>query len=433
MAVVHPELSDVRADFQARVRRHLRFNFAVNVIDGSFFGFGLGLTSSITVMPLFVSQFTDSTTLIGLISSIHWIGWHLPQLLTVRAVARQSHYKPMTLRMTLQERWPFLALAGVAFIAPSLPAWLTLALIFILFGWHSLGAGITATAWQSMIGRIMPPQMHGKFFGTQSAGFSLLSMLGAFIAGSLLANVAYPVNFALCFLLASVMMVISFVFLAATREPDAPPPTPRPEALAANADEPHFWPRLWAIFNRDAAFRRFLLARVLAQFAIIGMSFYTIYSVRRFELEPDVIGLMTSLLLFAQAFAHPLVGAIGDRLTHRWSFVIGGALMALANLIAISATQPGWMVAVFMLAGAGNAAFTTAILATNLTFGAVEERPYYIGLGNTLIAPFTLLAPIIGGALVDGVSFPAMFIMAIAAALGTLALVTLSGQRRRAA
>ena len=59
-------------------------------------------------------------------------------------------------------------------------------------------------------------------------------------------------------------------------------------------------------------------------------------------------------------------------------------------------------------------------------FGSEEDRPYYIGLANTLIAPATLLAPIIGGALVDTISFSAMFTVALIAALLTaLVLMTI--------
>lgn len=398
--------------------KNVPYNFAVNVADAAFFGMALGLTSSVTILPLFLSHFTDSTALIGLISSIHLIGWHLPQLLTVRRVARQSRYKPLTLRMTLQERWPFLGLAAVALLVPAIPDWLVVALVFLFYSWHSLGAGFTATAWQSMIARIMPRSWHGRFFGIQSAGFSLLSGLGAIIAGSLLTDIAFPVNFALCFLIASVMMAISFGFLASTREPEGQPKT-------LEKQDASFWRGLADILRRDHSFRWYLVARTVAQFAVIGLNFYTIYSVRRFDLQPDVLGFMTGVMLLGQTLAHPLGGWLGDRFGHRWTFGLGALALGLANLTAAAAPGAEWMYVVFALAGMGSAAFTTSILALNLTFGIEAERPFYIGLGNTLVAPFTIIAPLVGGLLVDGVSFSAMFIMTmIASALTAFILMT---------
>src|SRR5262245_18990532 len=118
--------------------KNVPYNFAVNVADAAFFGMALGLTSSVTILPLFLSHFTDSTALIGLISSIHLIGWHLPQLLTVRRVARQSTYKPLTLCMTVQERWSFLGLAAAALLVPMIPDWLVVVLVFLFYSRHSL-------------------------------------------------------------------------------------------------------------------------------------------------------------------------------------------------------------------------------------------------------------------------------------------------------
>jgi fructose-specific phosphotransferase system IIC component len=50
-------------------------------------------------------------------------------------------------------------------------------------------------------------------------------------------------------------------------------------------------------------------------------------------------------------------------------------------------------------------------------FGAGQEKPLYIGLGNTLIAPFALLAPFIGGALAEAFGFGATFMVSVIAGL----------------
>ncbi len=50
------------------IRKHLRYNVIVNLLDGAFFGAGWGFGSFGTIIPLFVSRMTDSALLIGLIS-----------------------------------------------------------------------------------------------------------------------------------------------------------------------------------------------------------------------------------------------------------------------------------------------------------------------------------------------------------------------------
>jgi MFS family permease len=160
----------------------------VNLLDGGFFGFGIGFASFVTILPLFVSTLTDSAILIGLIPAIHAVGWQLPQLLTAHHVARQRRYKPMVVRMTIHERLPFFCLIFVALWLPRIGNQAALGLTFLLLVWQGLGAGFTAGAWQSMIAKIMPARMRGTFYGLQSSAANLLASGSAIIAGFLLAG-----------------------------------------------------------------------------------------------------------------------------------------------------------------------------------------------------------------------------------------------------
>lgn len=402
----------------AGIFKDFRHNFAVNMVDGSFFGFGMGLASTVSVLPLFLATLTDSTTLIGLIASVHLIGWQLPQLFMAKRVAQRRRFLPMVLWMTIQERWPFLGLAAVAMLTGSMPAGVALLLVYFFYGWHSIGAGLTAPAWQSMVGKIMPVKFRGTFYGMQSAGFSLFGALGALIAGWLIENVAYPVNFALAFVLTVVMMSISWVFLALTREPESAPITP-------DIHGGSLWLHLRSILGRDINFRWFLLARASMLFTLIGMNFYTIFAVRRYELNAEIIGLMTGVLMISQTVVNPIAGWLGDRIGHRMMFIASALAFLVANSIAMTATDPNWLYLVFALAGAGNSVFFTSMLTLTLTFGKEHERPYYIGLGNTLLAPITLGTPLLGGLIVDVVSYEAMFGLTIAAAIFTVLVLVL--------
>src|SRR5437763_5616901 len=98
------------------IRKNLRYNFIVSIFDASFFGFGMGLASTVSVIPLFVNTLTTSTALIGLIASIHLIGWRLPQLLVSKHLTQLRRYRPLTILFSTQERWPYLGLAIVALL-----------------------------------------------------------------------------------------------------------------------------------------------------------------------------------------------------------------------------------------------------------------------------------------------------------------------------
>ena len=337
----------------------LRHNFILNTLDGGFFGLGIGFASFVTIIPLFVSQLTDSAILIGLIPAIHAMGWQLPQLLTVDHVTRQSRYKPTVILMTLQERLPFLGLAAVAWFLPGIDRQVALILTFALLVWQGLGGGFTATAWQSMIGKIMPPRRVGTFYGIQAAAGNLFASGGAIGAGILLERVAAPLNFALCFLLAGVTMSVSWFFIAQTRERTIPP------VIAPSASRP-FLSRMSAIVLRDSNFRWFLIARMLSQLAVMAFAFYTVYAVRHHGMDVFTAGVLTAVLTATQVVANPVMGWVGDRWGYRTAMQIGTLAAAGSGLLAWFAPNIAWFYPAFVLAGIANVGTWTIALAMTL-------------------------------------------------------------------
>jgi len=397
------------------INKNVRYNFTINVIDGGFFGLAMGLASVVTVLPLFVSTMTDSAVLIGLIPAIRTMGWQLPQILTANHVAHLRRYKPMVILMTIQERLPFLGLAAIAWFLPGMAEPVALWLTFGLLVWQGLGGGLTATAWQSMIAEIMPPRRRGVFFGAQAASADVLASGGAVLAGFMLDTMSPRSGFTLCFLLASVALVVSWIFLAGTREPEHSPYTLPDER------RPAFWQGVGRILRCDANFRWFLLGRALLPFGTLAFAFYTVYAVRAYHASASVAGLMTGVFLAVQIVFNPLMGWLGDRWSHRAIIEIG-TLAAVASAV-LAAWAPGlnWFYLVFILAGIANVSFWTIGLAMTLEFGTPAERPAYISLANTLVAPSTIVAPLLGGWLADFAGYPVAFLAsAVGGVIATL-------------
>jgi MFS family permease len=395
---------------ELEVRKHLRHNFTVNMLDGAFFGAAMGLASFVTVIPLFVSSLTDSVLLIGLIPAIHSVGWQLPQLWTVNRIARLRRYKPMAILMTINERLPFLGLVVAAWLLPSLGRQVILPLTFILLIWQGLGGGFGAAAWQSMIGKIIPAQRRGTFYGVQAALANLMASGGAVLAGILLDRLASPLDFSLCFLLAGLSLGVGWLCYAQTREPESPP---KAEATIPPAD----WRNLVALLRRDTNFGWFVVVRIVSQVALMASAFYTVYAVRTYGISAETAGLMTGVLMAAQTIANPIMGWAGDRSSHRTVMEVGGLAMVASTALAWLSPGPAWFYLVFALAGVAFVAFWTSALTITLEFGSEADRPVYIGLSNTLIAPATMLAPLLGGWLADTAGYGATFLLATAGGL----------------
>lgn len=397
---------------------YVRHNFVFNVFDGGFYGLGLYTASYVTVLPLFIATMTDSPLLIGMVYSVHTLGWQLPQLLTAGHVARLRRYLPFVMLMTLHERLPYVGLLLLALALPQLAPNVGLILTFILITWQSLGAGIAATPWQAMIAKIMPRDMRGRFYGVQSALAQLFGTGGAALAYLLLERLPSPYSYAACFAVATVGMLLSYIMLAQTREHEHG----LEQSEAVSMREIARYAR--QILSGDSNFRWFSTARVLAQVGLVAQSFFAVYAVQRFGISDALVGgAMMAVMLIAQCIGNPVLGWLGDQYGFRVPLIIGALAAVCSALAVLFASGVISFFIAFALGGIALAGLWSVVLAMLAEFGTTQERPYYIGLGNTLVAPFTLLAPIIGGWLAESLGYGSVF--TFAALSGALAVIIL--------
>jgi MFS family permease len=399
---------------------NLRFNFAVNVLDGAFFGLAIGFASFGTVIPLFLSQFTSSAMLIGLIPAIHVAGLQLPSMFTVSFFSRQKHFKPWVLFMSAFERLPFLFLGLVAWGMHRIQPNVGTLLVLLLLICQGLGGGFGMVAWQSMLVKVLPPNLRGTFFGAQAAAFNILAAFSAVISGVWLDRYGPQVGFTLCFSMAFAALVVSYIMVALTREPDEFPPeeaTPAPQGAVQVS--------MRDILRRDVNFRWFLVVRMLAQFAMMGSAFYILYAVLDLHVTKTVAGVLTSMGMITGIVANPIMGGIGDRWGHYRVLGAGFVAAVLSALTAWRSSGVAWFYLVMILASIANVAIWTIAISMTLQFGRPAERQAYIGLSNTLIAPATILAPFIGGWLADRSGYSMTFMVSTVFGLMTVALFLL--------
>ena len=391
---------------EKEVRENLKHNVTVGFWDGGLFGVALGFASFSTVLPLFVASMTTSALLIGLVPAIHSVGWQLPQLFTASYVSRLRKYKRNVLMTTIHERVPFLGFAIVALLLPTIGPHAGLIITFMLLTWQGLGGGFTANSWTSMISKIIPPETRGTFFGFQAGIANLFISGSAVTAGYLLAYLDSPIDFAVCFFIASIFFTLSWFALSMTYEPEDT------EKIIPE-EKTHFWDDSKKILSRDINFNWFLSVRFLSQFATMGFSFYIIYALRRFHMDAITAGFLTATLTISQTIANAGMGWLGDRWGHRSMLIIGAISALLSAVLAWLATSIYWFYPIFLLTGLANVSIWTIGMAMTVDFGTEAERPLYIGLSQTLTAPATILAPLLGGWIVDKAGFIPTFSISI--------------------
>jgi MFS family permease len=394
-------------EFQRQVETNFRWNFAVNTLDLSFYTFGFTLVSQATVMPLLVSHLTSSKLLIGLIPATYSLGYLLPQLLTANFAESLRRKLPfLTLVGGLVERTPFLWIGLVLWLLAKPSPTITLVAFFLLLAMTAAGNGLCNPAWYDLIAKAIPVKRRGLWAGVSNSLGAFMGIAGAAVAGRILVEKSFPDNFALCFLLTSAAMLISWFGLAANRE--AISPTFKPIIGLGK-----YFRQLPAVLRRDKNYVHFLIGRSVANLGGMAAGFFMVYGVERFSLGGADAGALTAVLVGSQALLNLLLGNLADRRGHKLVLMLGTFIMALAAIAAWMASSPAWLYVAFALLGAAMAADTVSGMNIILEFCAPEDRPTYIGLTNTLLAPAKTLSPILGGWLATLVGYSPMFLVAL--------------------
>lgn len=408
-----PEKTD--EEVTAEMHRNYRWNFAVNLLDGASFWFGASFISAATIIPLFISKLTDSTLAIGLAAVVAEGGWYLPQLFTANLVERLPRKKPVIVNLGLfLERFPMFLLVVAALAAGQSPG-LALGIFFAGYISHGLGAGLVATSWQDLIARCFPVERRGRFLGITMFVGAGAGAISAGFSGQLLDNYPFPTNFVIIFSIAAIAILLSWFFLALTREPVQQVTAPRQNTR-------QYWADLKRILQTDHNFRHFLSARLLLAAANMGVGFVTVAAIHRWEVADSVVAGFTFAYLFGQAIGNLIFGLLADKFGHKISLEIGGMIIMIAFLLAVVAPEPEWYYLVFWLLGLKLGAVIVSGILVVLEFCAPEKRPTYIGLTSTATGITTSLAPLVGVALAT-ISYNLLF--AISAVISLAAFVAM--------
>ncbi len=389
---------------------NLTWNFTVNLVDIAFITLGISLVSRDTVLPVLVSTLTDSNLAIGLIAALYGLGIYLPQLFTANFTERLRYKKPFVMLVgSVGERLPYL-LMGVAVWLFAVPApQVALVLVLGCLAMSGFSAGAATPAWYDMIAKVIPVSRRGLWSGLGHGLGALMGIFGAFLVGWILDGYPYPANFTLLFVLAFGAVCLSFIGLALNREPPS-------EAVKDRVSNRTYFRQLPLLLRTRANYRRFFISRTTVILGAMATSFFIIYGSQRFGLDGAAIGLMTATLVASQALMSLVWGMIGDRAGHKVVLTSAAFALALAALNTLLAPTQGWLVLSFILLGMYSSGDAVSGLNIILEFAAPDDRPTYIGLTNTLLAPTIVLAPILGGWIATVAGFPALLVTAAAVA-----------------
>ena len=143
---------------------------------------------------------------------------------------------------------------------------------------------------------------------------------------------------------------------------------------------------------------------------------------RDFDASASSLQWILNGYLLALASLILLGGSLGDRYGRRRVFVAGAGLFTAASVLCAIAPNVGLLIAARFLQGIGGALLTPGSLAMIEASFRREDRPRAIGAWSGLTGVAAAVGPLLGGYLVDAVSWRAAFLINVP--LGALVMAT---------
>jgi MFS family permease len=397
------EAPDLRnASIMTGMRRR---NYLIYAAEGSFFIASGAFINAQTVMPALVVELGGDTVTVGILSVFVYFGVFIPQLFSARIVETIVWKKRWILAAGLAHRMLALGM-GVAVLLfggrhPALTLWLMIG----FYASMQMGIGFATPGWYDMLAKLIDSSARGKLFGIRAS----IGSGGAFLCGLLLTwflhAFPFPYNYGIGMVLAFIFQMASFFSQVWLVEDVPSQPIPRRSL-------PAYFSEMAPIIRNDHAFRRFLVGCALLTVAAMPVGFYAVYALSEFHVSISIIGEFTVIIVVSQMVSALVSGYMVDRFGNKRGIIIGATALLLASATATVAPSLAVFRLVFVFLGIHLGTEMYARYNIALELSAPHRSSTYIGLMNTLVAPF-YLSGLLGGLLSAWIGFRGIFIIAL--------------------
>jgi len=411
-----------------QVRRSLPANFAAIALNGLFFPTAGRILGAGLLLTWFVSDLTQSATLVATIIPIQYGLALLAQPFFAEWLSvkhnRARYYTAQSILRAAS--WCSLGIASYS-IGDRGPS-LLLSIFFTVIILDATAAGIGNIVFNDTLAQVIPKRLRGRARSWRG----ILGGVAAGIAGILVrrhfSESSGVGTFGLLFAVAGLLYAIGGCVFGMIEEA---------EEVKVKERGPQFselWRKLRGLWH-DQAFRRFAYVEALLVPITQALPFFTLFARREFGVEAESLG----ILIIADAAA-PIVGnfvwgrfadAAGNRAAicgAALSGLIAPGLALFFYLSNIELGQLNWSIFACMVfaIGLGSAGIDLATKNQVLDLAHDEAmRPLYIGVNDTLVGLPTMLL-VFGGLAIDLFGFLPVFlcvsVMTIAGAAAAVRL-----------
>ncbi|MGQ9732426.1 MAG: MFS transporter [Candidatus Zipacnadales bacterium] len=385
--------------------RYFAWNLRVNVAVEAFWGVAIALSSTSTIVPVFLATLGTSERLIALVPAVTLVAFALLQLpssyFTTRIQRKAGAVIGVHLPMVVSWGCVGLIAQTLALEQPKLAQ----GLLFVCLAVASLTGGIGVPMWADFLNRQTPAHKRGRFFGWTFAAGSLAGLIGGALAHYLLARSPFPQGFSWCFFIAAGAMFVGLLPYLLVREVESPPPRfPSVRVFQDHVRE---------VLGRRRNLRRLALVRSLMEAGVMASAFYAVRALEAARLPESAAGIFVIIGTAAQAPSMLLAGYAGERYGFRWVLAVGGMCGAMATLIALIGGSAYSFYALFVFIGCTFGCDIVSTMNLVMEMSPEHDKTVYQAIYNTLLVPVRVAYPLLASWIVDRYSMTLVFQLAL--------------------
>ena len=403
---LRPSLDD---QIEPEVRKHFKRNFITNTLDSAVWLVGDSFVSVTAILPVFASTMTDSAVVIGLVTALVNAGWFIPQFFLAEYVRNLKRKLPFTKSLALVERIPYLILPLTALLLHWISGDIAIWIFMFVIAWRGFASGMVALPWQEVIATVIPSPVRSRFFGVSRMLGMIGAVLGSIISGIILSKLTYPDNYALSFLIGAGFVWVSYIFFSRTIEPVNTSST-----VEVDSDKPLIdLAGYRQILKSDKNFNKYIISRIFFQIGSMATGFLAVYGIHHFSLSDEYAAIFSGLLFASSILGNIFWSILGDRVGPRKILLISSILQVFVLVLSLLSINVWIYYLVFLFYGFAQSGFIIGEMILGMELGTEKDRPLYIGLARSIPGVFILIAPIIGGIIVQWAGYQNMFLVAL--------------------
>lgn len=377
----------------------------MGVLHAAFFNAGMAFADIHTLLPVFLSYFSNSKILIGLFVSFYGISGVVPQLFVANRLENKIHKKPLMITAITVRALSFALLAVITFFfADSNHVFMVISL-FVLFNLFSFMGGVAVIPFMDIWGKTIPAHVRGRFFGHRQFWGGLTAIGAGSVAKIVLDkdSISFANSYTILFALAFILMSISYIALGSVKE---------------TAEEVHdkilsfrqFLKKSLSILKSDKNYRKFIYIQILIGANTLALPFYIIYAKEEYFISLGMVGIFIAAKMFGRAISNLLWAYVadffGNKRLFQISILLGMSVPVLALLI--PAELPGLFIVLFILSGFCISGVQIGKNSFLLDIAPSKDRLAYIGLNSSLTF-IIMFFPFLGGIILDYLNYKVLF------------------------